>query len=39
MTSRHQRARRYAIWRGLCWAIGVITLYVLALGLADKITG
>lgn len=39
MTSRHQRARRYAIWRGLCLAIGVFTLYVLALGLADKITG
>ena len=39
MTSRYQRARRYAILRGLCCAIGVFTLYVLALGLADKITG
>ena len=37
--TRHQRASRYAIWRGLCWAIGVLTLYVLALGLAERITG
>ena len=27
------------LWRGLCWAIGVFSLYVLALGLAYKITG
>ena len=39
MTSRYQRARRYAIWRGLFLAIGALALYVLALGLADKITG
>jgi hypothetical protein len=37
--SRHQRARRFAIYRGAFWTIGVFTLYVLALGLADKITG
>ena len=37
--TRHQRASRYAIWSGLFLAVGVFTLYVLALGLADKITG
>lgn len=37
--TRYQLARRYAIWRGLCRAIGIFTLYILALGLADKVTG
>lgn len=37
--TRRQRARRSAIYRGLFCAIAFFTVYIGALGVADRITG
>jgi hypothetical protein len=39
MSTRYQRARRSAIYRGLFCAICVFTFYIGALGVVDRITG
>lgn len=38
MTSRHQKARRLAIWRGAASTFLAMAAYCLALGLAEAIT-
>lgn len=37
MTS-YQRAKRVAFWRGFAAALSVFVIYIIALGLADRIT-
>lgn len=36
--TRYQRAKRLAFWRGLAAALVFLATYILALGLADRIT-